>query len=437
MNHVANRGQRAVLLGAATALAAIMAVPVATMAQDEMTDAMAQVRVLHGAGDAPAVDVYAGGNRIIEGLEYASITEYLEVPGGEYQIQVVPAGASLEEGPLVIDAPLTFDAGTMTTVAATGSLAAGINPQVLADDPSPSADGTQVRVVHFSFDAPAVDIAPDGDPALIEGLAYPDNTGYVDLPAGAYDLEIRAAGTDTVAFDIPEITLDAGTSYSVFAVGGFEDGSFTVVPAVDAALAGVRVGHFSPDAPPVDVYVNGNAVLPDVSFGVISGYLYVPAGTYTIEVVAAGADPADGAVIGPVDLTFDGGTLTTVAATNVLADITPVVTNDKPRPVADEAQIRVVHLSADAPAVDVAADGSKVQDAIFKKIKYGKATKYVTVPAGEYDLEVRPAGKKKAAYDIDPLTLEAGKSYSAMAIGQLGSDPSTFSVILVEDASVN
>ncbi len=197
MSQVANRSQKAALLGAAAALAAVMAIPAATAAQDEMADAMAKVRVLHGSGDAPAVDVYAGGNRIIEGLEYTSITDYLEVPGGEYQIQVVPAGASLEEGPFVIDAPLTFEAGTMTTVAATGSLAEGIIPQVLADDPAPAADGTQVRVVHFSFDAPAVDIAPDGEAALIEGLEYPDNTGYVDLPAGAYDLEIRAAGTDT------------------------------------------------------------------------------------------------------------------------------------------------------------------------------------------------------------------------------------------------
>ncbi len=67
-------------------------------------------------------------------------------------------------------------------------------------------------------------------------------------------------------------------------------------------MAKVRVGHFSPDAPAVDVYANGGAILTEVPFGVLSDYLEVPGGTYTIEVVAAGADPADGAVIGPVDL---------------------------------------------------------------------------------------------------------------------------------------
>jgi hypothetical protein len=431
-NTIARR-RKAVAIGLAVTLASVASIPAGAAAQDEPPDA-AMVRVLHGAGDAPAVDVYANGSLVLEGLAFAQVSDYLEVPGGEYQIQVVPSGASLEEGPVVIDAPLTFDAGTMTTVAATGSLAAGIQPQVIADTPAPDADGSQVRVVHLSADAPSVDIAPDGEAALVEGLSYPDATGYFDLPADSYDLEVRAAGTDTVAFDIDELALDPRTSYSVFAVGGLEDGSFTVVPAVDAALAGVRVGHFSADAPNVDVYAAGEAVLTDVPFGVISEYLYVPAGTYRFQVVPTGASLEEGPVVIDAELALDGGTLTTVAATDELANITPVVVADQPEPVADEAQIRVVHLSADAPKVDVAPDGSGRKGAIFKNLAYPKAKRYITVPAGEYDLEVRPAGKRKAAFDVEPITLEAGKSYSAMAIGQLGGD--SFSVILVEDAAV-
>ena len=424
-------GRKVGMLGTAAALAAVTALPVATAAQDEA----AMVRVLHGAGDAPAVDIYADGGLIGEGLEFTQITDYLEVPGGEYQIQVVPSGASLEEGPVVIDAALTFAAGTMTTVAATGSLAEGIIPQVIADDPAPSSDTAQVRVAHLSADAPAVDIAPDGGDALIEGLAYPDNTGYLALPAGAYDLEIRPAGTTDVAFDIPEISVDNGVSYSVFAIGGLADGTFTVVPAVDAALAGVRVGHFSADAPNVDVYANGGAILTDVPFGALSEYLFVPAGTYQVQVVPTGASLEEGPVVIDAELTFDAGTLTTVAATNDLANITPVVLKDKAvKPKAEGAKVRVVHLSANAPKVDVAPDGAGVKAAIVSGLKFGQAKGYLNVPAGEVDLEIRPAGKKATAFDIPALTLEDGKAYSAIAIGQF---PDSFDVILVEEASVN
>ena len=119
----------------------------------------------------------------------------------------------------------------------------------------------------------------------------------------------------------------------------------------------------------------------------------------------------------------------------MLAEIKPVVISDDPQPVADEARIRVVHLSADVPRVDVAPDGSRRDGAIFKNLRYGRAKAYANVPPGEYDLQVRPAGERRAAFDIPPLTLEPGKSYSAIAIGQLGRE--SFDVILVEDASLS
>lgn len=419
--------------GAAVALAAALVAPTAALAQDE--EAIASIRVLHGAGDAPAVDVYADGAKILDGVAYGKISDYLAVPAGEYQVQVVPAGATLEEGPVVIDAPLTFEAGTSTTVAATGSLANGIVPQVITDTPSPSETDAQVRIVHFSADAPAVDVALDGGDVVAGGLAYPDSTDYLSLPAAEYDLEIRPAGSTDVAFDLDPMALEAGTSYSAFAVGSLADESFTVVPAIDAQLAGVRVLHGSADAPSVDVYANGAPVLKDVAFGTLSPYLYVPAGEYRIQVVPAGATLADGPVVIDAPLTFDGGTLTTVAATDVLANITPKVVNDNPKPKADKAQVRVVHLSANAPAVDIAPDGSAKADAIFKGLEFGEASKYATVDAGTYDLVIRPAGSRKSAYDIPAVDLAAGRSYSAVAIGQLGSD--SFKVILVEDASAN
>ena len=39
------------------------------------------------------------------------------------------------------------------------------------------------------------------------------------LNAGTYNLEVRAAGTNTVALPLPNITLTAGKIYTVFAKG--------------------------------------------------------------------------------------------------------------------------------------------------------------------------------------------------------------------------
>jgi hypothetical protein len=223
------------ILGAAAALAAVVAIPAVAAADGHEG---AKVRVLHGVGDAPAVDVYANGEELIDALEFANITDYETVPAGTYLIQVVPDGATVEEGPVVIEAELEFGEGTMTTVAATGTLAgeAGIIPQVVADMPAPTADGTQLRASHFSFDAPAVDIAPvGGDPVLTE-VPFGATSDYLDLPAGAIDLEIRGAGSPDAVFTIPTLDLAAGNSYSAYAIGSFEEGTFTVIPALDATV---------------------------------------------------------------------------------------------------------------------------------------------------------------------------------------------------------
>jgi hypothetical protein len=416
------------LVGAAAALAALMALPALAAAQDEN----AKVRVGHFSPDAPAVDVYANGSAILKDVTFGQLSDYLPVPAGTYTIEVVAAGADPAAGAVIGPVDLDFAAGTMTTVAATNSLD-NIEAQVLIDEPMPQEGVAQVRVVHFSADAPAVDIALQGGDVVVPDLAYPNPTDYLALDPGEYDLEIRRAGTTDVAFDIPPLTVDGGTSYSVFAIGSLTDGSFTVLPAVDASLAEVRVGHFSPDAPNVDIYANGSALLTDVAFGQLSDYLPVPAGTYRIQVVPTGATLDEGRVVIDADLSLAGGTRTTVAATNDLADITPVVLRDKTVTAnADRAKIRVVHLSANAPAVDVAPDGSKRSAAIFKDLTFGKATGYKAVPAGEIDLDLRAAGQRAKAFDIPPITLDDGKIYSAIAIGQL---PDSFTVILVEEPS--
>jgi hypothetical protein len=439
---VQSHTRRSALFAGALSASLLAVTSVGVAAQDASAEPMADtawVRVLHASPDAPAVDVYANGAEVLSDVPFAVISEYLEVPAATpIQLQVFAASPEPATEGAVIDATLTFEAGTMTTVAATDVLA-NITPQVIADAPAPVVDMAQVRVVHLSADAPAVDVAPDGAEPIVEGLAYPDATDYLTVAPGAYDLEVRPAGTMDVALQLDPVTLEAGTSVSVFAIGSLAGGTLQVLAAVDAVYqvaeetAKVRVLHGSPDAPAVDVYADGAKVLSDVPFGIVSDYLEVPAGEHQIQVFAAGSDPAEGGAVIDATLAFEAGTMTTVAATDVLANITPQVIADAPAPVADQAQIRVVHLSADAPAVAIAAD-SDAKNPLIKKLAYPKASKYLTVPAGEYDLQVQVAGKpKQVALDLDPLTVEAGTSYSVFAVGSLEGD--TLMVVVAEDAS--
>lgn len=96
----------------------------------------------------------------------------------------------------------------------------------------------------------------------------------------------------------------------------------------DNHTAKVRVVHASPDAPAVDVYVNGDLTLEEVPFKADSGYLEVPAGTHDVEVFASGTEYAAGEGVLQADLAVEAGKAYTVAAANLLESIEFVVAED-------------------------------------------------------------------------------------------------------------
>ncbi|HUF52884.1 MAG TPA: DUF4397 domain-containing protein [Dehalococcoidia bacterium] len=219
---------------ASVALAAIIVSALAVLALSA-GDASAQssearIRVLHASPDAPAVDIYLDGAEAISDLDFDDITDYVAVPAGDHNVQIFPASAD-GSGEPVIQADVTLTASTDYTIAAVGALA-DIEPLVLVDNnAAPAAGQAHLRVVHASPDAPAVDVFAEGAGVVVPGAEFKDTSGYLPLGAGTYNLEVRAAGTETVAIDLPGVTLEAGNVYTAFAVGFLESS-----PAIGAKL---------------------------------------------------------------------------------------------------------------------------------------------------------------------------------------------------------
>ncbi len=188
------------------------------------------VRVAHLSPDAPAVDVWVDGTRVLRNVPFKAFSSYLQVPAGNRQVQVTPAGATT---PVVINAALDVSAGTYYTVAATGVLAS-IAPTVLVDDPLTDKDAARIRFIHAGPDAPPVDITLTDGTVLFGNVAFTGSRDFITTPAGSYDLQVRVAGTDTVVLTFNDVTLTSGSIYSVFASGLISGGSLGAVVAVDA-----------------------------------------------------------------------------------------------------------------------------------------------------------------------------------------------------------
>jgi hypothetical protein len=78
------------------------------------------------------------------------------------------------------------------------------------------------------------------------------------------------------------------------------------------------------------------------------------------------------------------------------------------------ARVRVVHLSPDAPAVDILVDNVVAS----RSLEYTGFIGPVALPAGERNLKVNAAGTSTTVIDVTPK-LEAGKRYTALAVGKL------------------
>ncbi|WP_266077698.1 DUF4397 domain-containing protein [Haladaptatus caseinilyticus] len=213
--------------------------------------------------------------------------------------------------------------------------------------------------------------------------------------------------------------------------------------AGEAGKAQVRVAHMSPDAPPVDVLVDGETVVSNLSYGNVTDYAALSAGEHNVTITAAG-DPST--VVFSENVTFEADTNYTAVAQGEISENANrpfevnILEDDFTAPGAGNASVRLVHVSPDAPPVDVTVAGSNTT--LFDNVSYGNATAYEEVPAGDYTLEVRPAtanddGEVVGTFNV---TLNESTAYSAFAAGYINpaaapesGQNNPFELILVED----
>jgi hypothetical protein len=269
-----------------------------------------RVRVAHLAAGAPEVKVFVtapdadlAAATALGSFEFKETLGAVEVDPGDYQIRVALA-----------DNTLVFDSGTVTLAAGkdlligavpnvdTGSSPISLavldgNAVALINDKNAGAD---LRVVHNSADAPAVDVTVnDGATPAIANLAFPEATGYLNLPAATYNFKVTPNTAVTPVVIEADVPLANGAAYTLIALGALAD--IEPLLLIDnnrsvATEAKVRLVHGSTLAGAVDIYVTA----PDtgiataapaftaVPFKADTGYVSLAAGNYDVIIAPTG-----------------------------------------------------------------------------------------------------------------------------------------------------
>ena len=184
------------------------------------------------------------------------------------------------------------------------------------------------------------------------------------------------------------------------------------------SLGFVRILHAVPDAPNVDIYANGKMVAQNIAFGQLTRYLPIPEGNYTIALYVTGK--TDSPVLqNTLRVTKD--MIMTIAAAGTLNEIGLIGIPDACMNVnTGKAMIRFMHLSPNAPAVDITLPDGTV---LFNNVSFKHLTEYIMVDPRNYTLQVRLAGRPTVVLTVPNVALDENMAYTVYALGLVGQTP--------------
>jgi hypothetical protein len=307
------------------------------------------ILVHHGSTDAPGIDIYEiglGAGLLVDNLEYAEFSSYLELPTIDYIFEVrdETAGTVLAKfrAPIqtlgLTDKAITVvTSGFVNPASNSDGAPFGLWASVPTGGPLlefpvyvPSA---RVQLIHNSADAAAavVDVWLN-DELLLDNFAFRAATPFLYIPSEE-SITIAVKGPDSQDPSDPlwsnSFNLTTDERYILVANGilsasGYDPAQpFNMIlytGAVEEATVqtstDVLVFHGATDAPTFDLAVNGGSIVADnLSYGSFDGYTEMPTANYSLDVTTEDGSSVLANFLAPFsDLGLAGKTLTILAS---------------------------------------------------------------------------------------------------------------------------
>ena len=190
----------------------------------------------------------------------------------------------------------------------------------------------------------------------------------------------------------------------------------------------VRILHAVPNAPNVDVYVNGNLIANNLEFGKISEYSTLSPSEYEFQLFPSGT----------YDKPLLSQNVQLIANANYTVSIVTLANNlylfrlkdDNVPFTKSQALLRFINLSSNSPLLSLALPTGI---ALFNEAEYLETTGYYQLSSGIYNFEVLLGSSEISTKYIKNITLNGGKFYTIYIIG-LFKDKPPLGYLFVEDA---
>jgi SH3-like domain-containing protein len=254
----------------------------------------ARLTAIHAIAGGPSIDLLlTDGRLVLPGVQFGQPASTLDIPTFGFDFAIVPSGQGVETALTTLPTlPLTTSTSYMLLVYGTLD-----EPEtLLLSTPTTSdAEGGLVRVAHGVSGAPPVDVYMN-DTLVVPSLAFGTFTEHVAIPAGTYNVAIRAAGSDQNLLT-GTLPVESGQALTVAALGTPDQINVNVftdnIGGLDAANARLSLINAVPGDGTISASLeNGTSLADNLTFGSVSEAVTIAPSTRSIQVqVLSGDEP--------------------------------------------------------------------------------------------------------------------------------------------------
>lgn len=185
---------------------------------------IAALQFVNASPDAPGVNLYLNENRVNGLYGYTDNSYYFNAYAGTRAAHIYEGGTKKLSSDIVLKDDRYYSlflAGRFAT------------PELVLLEDSlkrPASGKTHIRFVNMSLGAPSLDLGLANGTTLVSGRTYKQNSAYIPVDGDTkYTFVIRENGATAVKVTLPETTLAAGRSYTIWVKGAYADAGLTGV----------------------------------------------------------------------------------------------------------------------------------------------------------------------------------------------------------------
>lgn len=353
-------------------------------------------------------------------VRFSRVTEYYVTGQGPLRVDVYPAGSGPDDGKPLASNVVTIGPNENIMFIAKGT-AKSLQIAAYSGDLSPLPVNTsRLQVIHVATGNPAIQVMTLNDIALFDKIGLGSAASRV-VPAGSYNLRFNNADTGELMMEKNGFWLPSNTTTTVIA---FDDDPLT--PLINAisvsvnaipSVVPVRWAHLDSAAPPVDVYLDDQLLLPDMRYRDTTDYLPIAPGRYEVAAYAAGANPAIDLPLASTTLDLRRADAPRTAYLFGTADELRFETAPDNTALiqAGRARIRFINAITGSVRVDFAkpVTGTRVLENLY----FSESSVHLDLDAGVYTYVVLAGGEEITT--LDDLDFKTGMAYTIALTGEL------------------